>query len=374
MVAAYEREPDELVQCPKCEKFNDNDASFCDQCGFDLTSTGFEPAPYSPDADETVKCPACEKMLDDDSLFCDQCGADLSSDNPTSRTPANATDDSSTDRSTGSTDTGGTDNSTDVPKSYRGGVKDMPVKIKAGPDDNLPEGTFTAYASVFGVTDSYGDVVVKGAFEKTLAAWSESGNPIPLLFGHNLSDPDYNIGAVKSATEDDHGLLVECELDLDNPKAAQVYRLLKGKRINQMSYAYDIVDAKSAKSDDGASIQELHDLRLYEISVVTVGANPETEVLAVKHTLEGLAAATKAGRTISAANEKSLRQAADLITAVLSSIDSSANDQSTASGNATAKTRASDEDRTRGKSSVRADEPKPNPSAYAIWRTRIATH
>ena len=39
-------------------------------------------------------------------------------------------------------------------------LKDMPVKVKAGPDDGLGEGQFSAYASVFGNVDSYGDVSV----------------------------------------------------------------------------------------------------------------------------------------------------------------------------------------------------------------------
>src|SRR5699024_11569870 len=130
-----------------------------------------------------------------------------------------------------------------------------------GPDDGLDDGTFTAYASVFGNVDSYGDVVMPGAFADTLAAWKSGDAPIPLLFGHNMSDPDYNIGAVVDAVEDDHGLKVTANLDLDAPKAAQVYRLLKGKRINQMSFAYDVLDAGEAtrqnSNGDPVSVFEL---------------------------------------------------------------------------------------------------------------------
>jgi len=32
----YKKDPDETVQCPKCDRFNDTDAHFCDQCGFKL--------------------------------------------------------------------------------------------------------------------------------------------------------------------------------------------------------------------------------------------------------------------------------------------------------------------------------------------------
>ena len=126
-------------------------------------------------------------------------------------------------------------------------LKDFGVQVKAGPADGLAEGEFTAYASVFGNKDSYGDVVMPGAFADTLAEWKDSGNTIPLLFGHNMSDPDYNIGGVKSAVEDDHGLLVTAQLDLDNPKAVQTYRLLKGRRLSQMSFAYDVLDGRESQ-------------------------------------------------------------------------------------------------------------------------------
>jgi HK97 family phage prohead protease len=166
-------------------------------------------------------------------------------------------------------------------------LKDFGVQVKAGPADGLAEGEFTAYASVFGNKDSYGDVVMPGAFADTLAEWKDSGNTIPLLFGHNMSDPDYNIGGVKSAVEDDHGLLVTAQLDLDNPKAVQTYRLLKGRRLSQMSFAYDVLDGREAQrakagGDDSESVYELHKLKLYEVSTVPIGANQETEILAVK--------------------------------------------------------------------------------------------
>lgn len=206
------------------------------------------------------------------------------------------------------------------------------IQIKAGPDDGLADGQFTAYASVFGNVDSYGDVVVKGAFDRDLKVWDKSGNPIPLLFGHNMTDPDYNIGHVVKAEEDEVGLKVTCQLDLDNPKAKQVYRMLKGRRINQMSFAYDVVDGAMGERD-GEPVFELRDLKLYEVSVVTVGANQETEILAVKQAAElagRLSANLKAGRVLSAKNESALRSAHEAIGQVLFALDGTS-DESKAS-------------------------------------------
>lgn len=203
------------------------------------------------------------------------------------------------------------------------------VGLKAGPGDGLEDGQFTAYASVFGNIDSYGDVVVPGAFAKDLARWEKSGNPIPLLFGHNMSDPDYNIGHVSAAEEDAVGLKVTGQLDLENPKARQVYRMIKGRRINQMSFAYDEVDSGPAVRD-GVDVWELRELKLYEVSVVTIGANSETEILAVKSLPGAVQRALhdiKAGRVLSAKNEGELRGAHEAIGRVLSAIDSATDEE-----------------------------------------------
>ena len=190
---------------------------------------------------------------------------------------------------------------------------------------------------MFGNVDSYGDIVVKGAFSNTLSDWEASGNPIPLLFGHNMTDPDYNIGHVVSAEEDEIGLKVTAQLDLENPKAKQTYRMLKGRRINQMSFAYDVVDGQYVKGnnpdddeDPTDEVYEIRKLKLYEVSVVTVGANQETEILAVKSlpsVAERLMADVKAGRVLSAKNEGMIRTAHDALTQVLSALDGTTDEQ-----------------------------------------------
>jgi HK97 family phage prohead protease len=208
-------------------------------------------------------------------------------------------------------------------------TKNATVQLKAGPQDGLDEGQFVAYASVFGNIDSYGDIVTRGAFAKDLQRWEKSGNPIPLLFGHNMSDPDYNIGSVIKAEEDNVGLKVTAQLDLENPKAKQVYRMLKGRRINQMSFAYDVVDGSTEKID-GQDVYEIRDMKLYEVSVVTVGANQETEVLAVKQmpvVADRILTDVKAGRVLSAKNENELRSAHEAIGRVLQVLDGTTDEQ-----------------------------------------------
>lgn len=238
-------------------------------------------------------------------------------------------------------------------------IKHATVRLKAGPADGLAEGQFEAYASIFGNVDSYGDVVRPGAFAKTLEDWAGSASFLPVLFGHNMMDPDYNIGHVVEAVEDEKGLRVLAQLDLDTPKGQQVHKLLKGKRINQMSFAYDVIDGGPA-TVDGVDVWELREVKVYEISVVTIGANDETEILAVKMAADVLSGGLKEGRVLSAKHVDSLRAARDSIDAVLEAAEI-VNDQGKASGTGDVK----DE----GAERVKFEETSLTPSARTLaWK------
>lgn len=236
------------------------------------------------------------------------------------------------------------------------------VSLKAGPDDGLEDGQFTAYASVFGNVDSYGDVVLPGAFANALKKWAATTANLPLLFGHNMSDPDYNIGHVIEAVEDERGLLVTCQLDLSNPKAMQTYKLLKGRRINQMSFAYDVLEgAWIEKTEGGESVSyyELRELDIYEVSVVTIGANQETEILAVKMAADAarhLGAGIKEGRVLASKHIDSLRTAREALDVVIKAAEG--DDQDKASGTRP----AADEEPLGAKST----QPNVNPSAVGL--------
>lgn len=160
-------------------------------------------------------------------------------------------------------------------------TKTLDVEIKAIGDDG--DGRFQAYASTFDVVDSYGDMVIKGAFLDSLAEYGANGEGIPLYWRHRMDDPFMLIGKTLEAKEDDHGLWVDCSL-LDTNNAKQVHALLKAGLVKQMSFAYDIVEGAwvDRKAEDGGSYYELRKLKIHEVSVVPVGANQDTEILAVK--------------------------------------------------------------------------------------------
>lgn len=199
--------------------------------------------------------------------------------------------------------------------------------LKASGDAGLedkPDGYFEAYFSTWTKTpDSYGDIMAKGAFLETFEEWKASGNTLPVLFGHDMQDPFSNLGGALEVSEDDHGALIKGQLDLANPKAAQVHRMLKGRRISQLSFAYDVLEDGMVEVDhpkaagEKFTARELRKVKLYEVSIVPVGANQDTEVLAVKANVEAL----KAGRSISTKNLESLKAARDAIDAVIAAAD-----------------------------------------------------
>lgn len=182
-------------------------------------------------------------------------------------------------------------------------------KMAAGEASMPADGIVEGYASTFDrEPDSYGDVIAPGAFADTLARWRETGKPIPLLYGHSTEDPEYNIGKVVEAYEDERGLFVRCEFDADNPKAQYVRKLVQQGRLYQFSFAYQVLDAGTVELESGIEAYELRKLDLFEVSLVQIPANQHAEVTEVKSGQPEV----KAGRRNSKADEDELRRILDM--------------------------------------------------------------
>lgn len=144
------------------------------------------------------------------------------------------------------------------------------ASVKALGDDN--SGEFEGYGSVFGVVDSYGEVVDKGAFADSLA---KHGMP-KLLLQHMT----WMVGGVYlEAREDDHGLYVKGKLNLGVQAAREAYELLKQGAISGLSIGFRPV-VEEYNNESG--ITHLKQVRLYEVSLVTFPANEAATVSAVK--------------------------------------------------------------------------------------------
>lgn len=199
-------------------------------------------------------------------------------------------------------------------------TKDCPVEIKAMAEaDGMEKGTVRMLVSVFGNVDSYGDMVMPGAFTESLAAWMGKGDPIPFVWSHKWGDPFAILGEVTKAVETDAGLEVEAKIDLDIGTGKQVYGLLKKRLVTQASFAYDIDEAEWVEHEaaDGGKygVYELRKLSLLEVGPCLLGANRETDLLEVK--ARELADRIKAGRPLSDNVLQSLAKAHSYLGGVL---------------------------------------------------------
>jgi hypothetical protein len=130
-------------------------------------------------------------------------------------------------------------------------------------------GTFTGYASVFGGVDSYGDTIVKGAFESTLR---NNGKP-KMFFNHEWTMP---IGKWTSVKEDDHGLLVKGELTPGLTLSADVRAAMKHGTLDGLSIGGYLKKGDYEDTEGGRVIRKWSSLM--EISPVAFPADSAARV------------------------------------------------------------------------------------------------
>lgn len=141
------------------------------------------------------------------------------------------------------------------------------------------DGEFSGYGSVFNNADSYRDVVMPGAFAKTLAAWKEQDALPPCLWQHDSQSP---IGPFTMMAEDGKGLYVEGQLLIkDVQQAREAYALIKSKTIRGMSIGYDIPDG-GMEYDGKTNVWKLTEIDLWECSIATFPANVQASIIDVK--------------------------------------------------------------------------------------------
>lgn len=154
---------------------------------------------------------------------------------------------------------------------------DIPLTVKSVSDS----GEFEGYGSVFGVKDSYSDIIVPGAFAKSLAAWQEKGRLPALLWQHNMSEP---IGIYTEMREDETGLFLKGRLLIDDdPLAKRAHAHMKAGSLSGLSIGYVLNDYDYDNQKDAFILK---DIDLWEVSLVTFPANDEARISNVKSLLE----------------------------------------------------------------------------------------
>jgi HK97 family phage prohead protease len=151
-------------------------------------------------------------------------------------------------------------------------VFDCAFEIKAISDS----GTFSGYGSVFGVVDSYGDVVAPGAFADSLADHKGKNRLPAMLWQHRSAEP---LGIYTAMHEDAVGLQVEGKLALTTVRGAEAHALMKMGALTGLSIGYQV---RTESFDKVSGINTLSKVDLWEVSPVTFPANDAARINGVK--------------------------------------------------------------------------------------------
>lgn len=157
------------------------------------------------------------------------------------------------------------------------------------------DGTFEGYGSVFGVVNSYNEIVLPGAFSATIAAHRAAGTRPKGLWQHDTTQP---ILVWEDFSEDDIGLRCKGRLILDVARAREAHALMKAGAIDGLSIGFDEPDEEHCDADavqerfgivpDGPANHAgkyvcLRSLNLWEVSVVTFPSCQPATVDLVRH-------------------------------------------------------------------------------------------
>jgi len=161
------------------------------------------------------------------------------------------------------------------------------IEIKLAADDvDEKTGTFAGYGAVFGNQDSYGDVIERGAFTKSLAEWEKLGKLPPMLLQHGgfLGPVDdlLPIGVWTQMEETAKGLKVEGRLfALGTERGTYIHEGLKSGALDGLSIGYR-ARRFTLGTKTGEPRRRLHEVELIELSVVTFPANDRARVTGAK--------------------------------------------------------------------------------------------
>lgn len=150
--------------------------------------------------------------------------------------------------------------------------KSAKFTLKESDDDSR---VVKGYAAFFGNYDSDGDVIEKGAFKRTIKANGPEGRDmIKLCAQHYISKPVAKITKLEETAE---GLYMEARFGT-HTDGEDYYRMTKEGIMNEFSVGFVAVD-KEENDKGGYHIKEI---KLYEISMVTIAANEKAVVTDVK--------------------------------------------------------------------------------------------
>lgn len=168
-------------------------------------------------------------------------------------------------------------------------TKNIPFSVKAVSDD----GQFEGHGAIFGNVDRVGDIILPGAFKDTIPSFLESGI---IAWQHDWKIP---IGKPTKAYEDAKGLFIVASIS-DTAAGRDARTLMKDGVVRKLSIGYDVIEAEKLTAANierfvnPSTVEPRHlemafmwgyalkKIELFEISPVSVPANPEADITGVK--------------------------------------------------------------------------------------------
>jgi HK97 family phage prohead protease len=171
-------------------------------------------------------------------------------------------------------------------KSSRGVVSRLaetrayPTEFEIRAGSSAKRMTLTGYAStteqpykMYDMFGEYSEVVRAGAFSKTLA----EGADVSFLANHGgMTMARTKTGSLK-LSEDSTGLLSVAELNTERQDARDLLAAIEDGEIDEMSFAFRVMQQKWSPDYDERSMLELN-LDRGDVSAVNYGANPTTNI------------------------------------------------------------------------------------------------
>ncbi|WP_349360074.1 HK97 family phage prohead protease [Stappia sp.] len=128
------------------------------------------------------------------------------------------------------------------------------------------------YASLFGVADDARDLVMRGAFRRSLKERGAEG--IRLLWQH---DPARPIGVWDALREDRRGLWVRGRILTSTALGRDAAQLVRNRALDGLSIGFR---TRSARRDPRAGVRRVFDIDLWEVSLVTFPLHPDARIAA----------------------------------------------------------------------------------------------
>lgn len=137
-------------------------------------------------------------------------------------------------------------------------------------NSDTDKGVVEGYGSVFGNVDFHNDVVDRGAFRKSLQ------KRLPALLLHH--DMRQVAGIWQDAEEDDKGLRLKGQLNMEVQKAREAFYLAKQGALKGLSIGFI---TRKDRIENG--IRHIEEADLLEVSMVTFPANERAQLTGTKN-------------------------------------------------------------------------------------------